>query len=605
MVLRKLIKSSQLWKDNALIFKEVEHFPWIAATAVAAPIIAAVFEGFGIGALMGFLQNLVDQSEPFAIGIQWFDVNVLGIYESDINRLYRVSGLILLSAGLRAVFNYLSFLYLELSKIRLVEQLYKRIFEQLQALSLTFFNQSRSGEIVNTLTAEVAQLQMAITCMGFILTKGTVLLVYVAVALTISWPLCIMAVMLFSLAAVALSNLNAKVREASFPVTAARGRFTSRASELVNGIRTIQTFSAQEFERKRYYGASDEVVDSATLAAKKIVLIKPLAEVIATTILIGMIIVGMTVFVANGSLKVAELLTFLFILFRLVPALKELNGDFAQLSSYKGSIQNIQTLLETHNKPYILNGNRPFPGLHKAIELVDVDFAYEPGVLVLQQVTLAIAKGTTVALVGSSGSGKSTLADLIVRLYDPTSGNILIDGVDFQQFDLHSLRSRMAVVSQDTFIFNATVRENIAYGIPDTRDEDIVLAAERSNAIDFIRALPDGFETGLGDRGVRLSGGQRQRIAIARAILRNPDILILDEATSALDSVSEQLIQTSLEKLSVGRTVITIAHRLSTIVKADKVVVLEGGKIVEQGQYEELIARQGELWKYHQLQKVQ
>ena len=604
MVFRRLFKSSRLWQDNALIFKEAKHFPTIATIAVIAPIIAAGFEGMGIGALMGFLQNLVDQSDPFAIGIRWFDVHVLGIYESETNRLYRISALILLSAGLRAVFNYLSFLYLELAKIRLVEQLYQRIFEQLQSLSLTFFNQSRSGEIINTLTAEVAQLQMAITCMGFILTKGTVLLVYVVVALTISWPLCLMSVLLFSLAATFLSNLNGKVREASFPVTVARGRFTARVTELVNAMRTIQTFSSQDFERQRYYAASDEVAGSATFAAQKIVLIKPLAEAIATTILIGMVIVGMTVFVANGSLKVAELLTFLFILFRLVPALKELNGDFAQLSSYLGSVQNIQTLLDRGDKPYIIDGDCPFPGLHKAIELVDVDFSYEPGVSVLQQVTLTIPKGQTVALVGASGSGKSTLADLIVRLYDPSDGHILIDGVDYRRFDLHTMRSRMAVVSQDTFIFNATVRENIAYGLPDTTDEEIVLAAERSNAIEFIRALPDGLETGLGDRGVRLSGGQRQRIAIARAILRNPDILILDEATSALDSVSEQLIQTSLEKLSVGRTVITIAHRLSTIVKADKVVVLEAGRVIEQGTYDELIKRQGELWKYHQLQTV-
>lgn len=605
MVLQRLFKSNRLWQDNSLILQEVKYFPWVAAIAVIAPIVAALFEGLGIGALTGFLQNLVDRAEPFATGFSWFDVNVLGVNESEISRLYRISGLILLSALLRAIFNYLSYLYLELSKIRLVEQLYKRIFEQLQSLSLSFFNQSRAGEIINTLTAEVAQLQMAITCMGFILTKGAVLLVYVAVALTISWPLCVMAVLLFSLAAVVLSHLTKKVRAASFPVTAARGRFTARASELVNGIRTIQTFSSQDFERQRYYQASDEVVASATFAAKKIVLIKPLAEAIATTILIGMIIVGMTVFVVNGSLNVAELLTFLFILFRLVPALKELNGDFAQLSSYKGSIQNIQTLLETDDKPYVLDGDRPFPGLQKAIEIVDVDFAYEPGAPVLEQVTLTIPKGQTVALVGSSGSGKSTLADLIVRLYDPSSGRILVDGIDFARFDLHSLRSRMAVVSQDTFIFNATVRENIAYGLPDATDEEIVLAAGRSNAIEFIRALPDGLDTGLGDRGVRLSGGQRQRIAIARAILRNPEILILDEATSALDSVSEKLIQDSLERLSVGRTVITIAHRLSTIVKADKVVVLEAGKVVEQGSYDELIQRQGKLWKYHQLQAVQ
>jgi ATP-binding cassette, subfamily B, bacterial MsbA len=605
MALQKNFKSSKLWRENALILREVKYFRWAAAIAFISSILAAVFEGFGIGFLLGFLQNLVNQAEPFQVGIDWFDVHILGIYESDLNRLYRVSALILLSAGLRAVFNYFSFLYIEITKARLVDRLYKQIFEQLQALSLSFFTQVRSGAILNTLTAEVSQLQMAITSLGFILTKGTVLIVYVAVALTISWQLCLMAVMLFSLAGVGLARLNQQVREASFPVSAARSHFTSRATELINGIRTIQVFSSQAFERQRYYQASDEVASSAIFAAKQIVLIKPLAEVIATAILIVMIIVGMTLFVANGTLEIAALLTFLFVLFRLVPALKELNGDFAQLSSYRGSIQNIQSLLLTHDKPYLSSGTQTFKGLKSTIELVAVDFFYQPDTPVLKNVTLTIEKGKTVALVGASGSGKSTLADLITRLYDPTHGRILIDGQDLRSFEIHSLRDRMAVVSQDTFIFNATIKENIAYGLPLAKTDDIIRAARLSNALDFILALPQGFETGLGDRGVRLSGGQRQRIAIARAILRDPEILILDEATSALDSVSERLIQASLKELAVDRTVITIAHRLSTITKADKVVVIEDGHIVEQGRYDELLKQQGKLWKYHQLQTAQ
>jgi subfamily B ATP-binding cassette protein MsbA len=206
------------------------------------------------------------------------------------------------------------------------------------------------------------------------------------------------------------------------------------------------------------------------------------------------------------------------------------------------------------------------------------------------------------ALVGGSGAGKSTLADLIPRFYDPTQGKVLIDGIDLREFEINSLRRRLAVVSQDTFIFNTSVRNNIAYAMEQADEAAIWEAARRANALEFILELPDGFETKLGERGVRLSGGQRQRIAIARALLRDPDILILDEATSALDSVSERLIQKSLEELSVGRTVIAIAHRLSTIVRADKVVVLEAGRIVEQGGYQELLQQRGKLWKYHLLQ---
>jgi len=217
-------------------------------------------------------------------------------------------------------------------------------------------------------------------------------------------------------------------------------------------------------------------------------------------------------------------------------------------------------------------------------------------------VLLTIPRAQTVALVGSSGAGKSTLADLIPRFYDPIQGTIRFDGTDLRDYDVTSVRQRMAIVSQDPFIFNATVRDNIAYGSEGADDRAILEAARLANAVDFIQKMPEGLDTQLGDRGVRLSGGQWQRIAIARALLRNPEILILDEATSALDSVSERLIQASLEQLAVGRTVVAIAHRLSTIANADKVVVMEKGRIVEQGTYQELLAQRGRLWNYHQMQ---
>ncbi|GAX42407.1 ABC transporter, transmembrane region [Tolypothrix sp. NIES-4075] len=237
----------------------------------------------------------------------------------------------------------------------------------------------------------------------------------------------------------------------------------------------------------------------------------------------------------------------------------------------------------------------------EAIAFVDVDFGYDDK-LVLQNITLTIERGQMVALVEASGSGKTTMADLLVRFYDPTAGKILIDKVDLRQYQLASLRSQLAVVSQDTFIFNTSVRDNIAYGLENVDDAAIEEAARLANAWEFILDMPEKFATKLGDRGVRLSGGQRQRIAIARALLRNPEILILDEATSALDSVSERLVQQSLEKLAVGRTVIAIAHRLSTIFRADKIIVLEQGRIVEQGGYQELITKGGKFWQYHQMQ---
>jgi subfamily B ATP-binding cassette protein MsbA len=315
-----------------------------------------------------------------------------------------------------------------------------------------------------------------------------------------------------------------------------------------------------------------------------------------------MIVIALTVFVANGILQTSSLLTFLFILFRLVPAVHEINGNRSMLNSFHGSLDNIRELLRTDNKPYLRDGQVEFTGLRRAIAFESVDFGYEPEHPILHNITLTIKRGEMTAIVGASGAGKTTLVDLIPRFDDPTEGRIRLDGVDLREFQINSLRRRMAIVSQDTFIFNASIRDNIAYGVPEATPADITEAARLANALDFILELPEQFDTPLGDRGVRLSGGQRQRIAIARALLHNPEVLILDEATSALDSISERLIQDSIEKLAVGRTVIAIAHRLSTIVRADKVVVLEQGRIVEQGTYQELLAQRGRLWKYHQMQ---
>lgn len=420
--------------------------------------------------------------------------------------------------------------------------------------------------------------------------------------LFLSWELTIVSLMLFSLLSVGLSTLIGHVREASFERSKAGGKFISVAMEFINGIRTVQASSTQDFERRRFYDASSKIVEAVTKVASVKALVEPLAEGVATTILIGMLILAFAIFIPNGQLQPASLLTFLFVLFRLMPIIRQVNGSRAQISNFQGPLSNIRELLRTDNKPYLQNGKVQFSGLKQAIEFVAVDFGYDAGNPVLHDITLTIKRGEMTALVGASGAGKTTLADLIPRFYDSTQGKVLIDGVDLREFEINSVRRKMAVVSQDTFIFNTSVRNNIAYGTTGADEAAIREAARLSNALEFILEMSEGFDTQLGDRGVRLSGGQRQRIAIARALLRNPEILILDEATSALDSVSERLIQESLEKLSVGRTVIAIAHRLSTIIRADKVVVLEQGRVVEQGGYQELLEQRGSLWKYHQMQ---
>lgn len=603
LFLRQIIRTTGFWRDNKLVLREIQRFPHIIGAVLVFSLLAAFFEGFGISFLLAFLQKLVEpNAAPFRTGIDWFDLAILGVNTSKTSQLYRVSALILLSTLLRVVFSYLSITSADIGGIKLINHLYKRIFEQLQSLSLRFYGQVKAGEILNTLTSETSGMRLFIASTSNIFIRLTIILTYTVMALRISWQLTLLSTLLFGLAAAGISTLNTRIRGASFPESAARGKLTAMAAEFINGIRTVQAFSTQDFERRRFYQAADEVAATTKKAVRQYAAVRPIAESTAIVILISIIVIGMTVYVPNGDLQVATLLTFVFVLMRTAPAVQEVSGRFAELNALQGAVQNVERFLRTDDKPYLQNGYRPFNGLKQSIEIVAVNFEHTLNEPILSDITLTIPKGKTIALVGASGAGKSTLADLIARFYDPTQGKLLFDGTDLREYDLASIHNKMSIVSQDTFIFNTSVRKNIAYGFENIDEKAVLEAAQLANALEFVKEMPDGFNTMLGDRGVRLSGGQRQRIAIARALLRNPEILILDEATSALDSVSERLIQKSLEDLSVGRTVIAIAHRLSTIMRADKVVVMERGRIIEQGTYQELLTLRGNLWKYHQMQ---
>jgi subfamily B ATP-binding cassette protein MsbA len=595
----KIFQATSLWQNNRVILREFKHFRVVAILAIVFSALAASFEGFGLGFLLVFLQSLTTPgAEPVKTGIGWFDILILGINASATERLYRISALIVVTTCMRASFNYIGQICIQFSEVSLVDNLRKRIFQQLEAQTLNYFSHKKSGELVNILTSEMERVRQIFGGLAFLITRSFTLIIYSISLFILSWKLTIVSILLFSLLAVALSTLNKQIRERSFAITSANDNFTARVLELIEGIRTIHAFSTQEFERKRYYQASEKIVNTWKSVYWISLIVKPLAESISTLILISMIIVALT----TGLMKVSALLTFFFVLFRIIPMTQDLNGVVAFLSTQAGAVENIKELLKTDDKIYFQNGALRFPGFKRSIDLVSVDFDYSLNQRVLHNITLSIKQGEMTALIGSSGAGKTTLADLIPRFHDATDGYIYIDEVDIRKFDINSLRSQIAVVSQNTFIFNTSVGNNIAYGTPKATEIEIKEAARLANALEFILEMPEGFDTQLGDRGVRLSGGQRQRIAIARALLKNPEILILDEATSALDSVSERLIQESLEKLSVGRTVIAIAHRLSTIAKADKVVVLEQGKIVEQGAYQELLQQRGKFWQYYQIQ---
>ncbi|MGC1307864.1 MAG: heterocyst formation ABC transporter subunit HepA [Phormidesmis sp.] len=600
---RRFFKATQFWQDNRLILREFRSFRRIAILAVVFALIAAFFEGITVGFIASFLQGLTNPEEPpIRLGLAWFDTLVLATEASATERIYRLSGLLLVGVWLRAGFDYLSSVYSKKASLSLVDRLRRGIFDQLKSFRLSFYATANPGSLINTMRGEVKQVQQAFDFLANSVVFGTKLLAYLAAMLMLSWQLFLTSVMVFGLLSVALTSLTSRVREASFAVPKANKVFTASALSFVSGIRTVHASGTQELETQRYHNATHDIYDAQVGVIKLSALVQPIIEGAGATLLVGMVIFSYGLLISTGKLTAAELLTFLFVLIRATPLFSALNATLVGFMSAQGSMGAVNDLLRRDDKPYFQNGNQTFTGLQRAIDFESVDFSYNLGEPVLHDITLSIKKGETTALVGASGAGKTTLADLLPRFYDPTRGRVLIDGVDLRSLKINSLRQRMAIVSQDTFIFNATVRENIVYGVEHKSDRDIYEAAQMANALDFIQNLPQGFDTVLGDRGVRLSGGQRQRIAIARALLRNPEILILDEATSALDSLTEKLIQDSLEHLSKGRTVIAIAHRLSTITNADKVVVMEKGRIVEQGHYRDLLETRGKLWEYHQMQ---
>ncbi|PSB31257.1 heterocyst formation ABC transporter subunit HepA [Chlorogloea sp. CCALA 695] len=601
--LYNLMKATSFWRDNYLILREFKNFRKIAILAIIFSLLAAIFEGFTIGLISVFLRSFTNpDTPPLQTGISWFDIWFLGTNASFVGRLYRIGTLVFLTVWLRSSFVYLGNLYIKLSELHLGDGLRKSLFKQFLKLSLSYFAKKRSAELFYSINNEVYQIKIACNVAAAFIAKGFTLIVYVTAMFWLSWQLTVISVLLFSLLTASLSNLVKWVREVSFEISKAGSNFSSVAMEFISGIRTVQAFATEDFERRKFYQACEQVESANTKAAAASSVVQPLTEGVSATILLLIVVVAVTISGENGRLQIASLLTFLFVLLRLGPLVSQINGAWSRLNSFQGSLDNIKSILRTDDKTYLENGRIDFDGLKQAIDFVAVDFGYDAENLVLHNITLTINQGEMTALVGASGAGKTTLVDLIPRFYEPVKGKLLIDGVDLRDLNIKSLRRKLAIVSQDTFIFNTSVKNNIAYGSEDADEAAIIEAAQLANALEFILDMPNGFETQLGDRGVRLSGGQRQRIAIARALLRNPEILILDEATSALDSLSERLIQESLEKLAVGRTVIAIAHRLSTIIRADKVVVLEQGCIVEQGKYQELLEQRGKLWMYHQMQ---
>jgi subfamily B ATP-binding cassette protein MsbA len=426
-----------------------------------------------------------------------------------------------------------------------------------------------------------------------VLTLGILLLV-------IAWKLAVVTGLFLLFMSLVIQKLTRNAKLLGSEATAANGKLSQRSVETFQGLRLIRAFGNEPYEQNRFDAASREVSKAFWNMDRICALVQPLSEVMIAPLLLGILVVT----TIHNPTQLASSVTFLVLLYRLHPRVKQLDSDRVTLNALSASIEEIRTLLDKTDKPYTHSGRKVLHSIRRGITFENVSLLYESGTRqALANVDCTINIGETTALVGPSGAGKSSLISLVCRFYDPTSGSVSVDGNPMPEIDLAWWRNQIGVVSQDVFLFNATVAQNIRYGKLDASHGELMEAARRAHALEFIENLPSGFDTILGDQGIRLSGGQRQRLALARAFIRNPQILILDEATNSLDLISEEVVQDALEEFGRDRTVVMIAHRISTIERANKIIVLDAGKIVETGSTEELLQYAGLFARLYALQQ--
>ena len=467
------------------------------------------------------------------------------------------------------------------------------LFRKLQRMPISFFDRHQTGEIMSYISNDVAALQSALVeRMVEALTESAIFFGSLAMMVLLDWKLSILTLVTVPLVGLAMDFFGRKVRWAGSVIQARMSDITALMQESISSERVVKSFVREDFEIDRFHEQNELNFRAQMKDAQLSSLLTPTVEFLAALAVTVIIWFGGKE-VVDGVITAGTLVAFLTYAVNLANPVKRLSRIYAQIQKAMAGADRVFALLDTEETVTSAPDAKVLPPVEGRVAFSNVDFSYREDVPALTGVTLAAEPGQMIAFVGPSGAGKSTVANLIPRFYDVTGGSITVDGYDVRDVTTDSLRTQIGLVPQETVLFSATVRENIRYGRLDAADEEIEAAARDANAHDFIMALPEGYDTEIGERGATLSGGQRQRIAIARAILKDPKILILDEATSALDTESEKIVQAALDRLMVGRTSFVIAHRLSTIINADRIYVLDGGRIREQGTHEELLAAGG------------
>lgn len=480
------------------------------------------------------------------------------------------------------------------------------VYAKVMRLPMSFFSEERKGDIIARMSGDVGEVENSITSSLDMLMKSPIMIIlYFATLVITSWQLTLFTIVVLPGMGWLMGVVGRKLKRQSLEAQSKWSDTMSQLEETLGGLRIIKAFIAENKMMNRFLKCSNEFREATNKVATRQALAHPMSEFLGTTMIVIVLWFGGSLILSShSSIDASTFMVYLTILYSVINPLKEFSKAGYNIPKGLASMERVDKILKAENKIVEIPEPKPLNGLKEKVEFRDISFSYDGKKEVLQHINLTVPKGKTVALVGQSGSGKSTLVDLLPRYHDVQEGAITIDGVSIKDVRISDLRSLIGNVNQEAILFNDTFFNNIAFGVENATMEQVIEAAKIANAHDFIMEKEDGYHTNIGDRGSKLSGGQRQRISIARAILKNPPILILDEATSALDTESERLVQEALERLMKTRTTIAIAHRLSTIKNADEICVLYEGEIVERGKHEELLAKNGYYKRLNDMQSL-